>query len=125
MITRVAGWMMAASLAAGCSSTGDSCDGLYMNPQEGGPVTLTVGGMLQLSTIRMVRDFSSEGTGACATAFDDASHFIWTSSNIQVATVDATGLVRAVAAGRATVSANGIAAPYQFAKPATQEFIVR
>ncbi len=58
--------------------------------------TITLGGMLQLS----------------AAAFDEngqavsGAEFSWESSNASVATVDATGLVTAVAAGTATITAS-------------------
>ena len=124
-MARLAWLVIAVTVATGCSgSSEESCDGLYMNPQEPGPVSLQAGGMWQLSTIRAARDFSSEGSGECTYVFDDASHFIWTSSSSQVASVDATGLVRALAAGTATISANGTNFPYQFAKPAQQQFII-
>ena len=111
-------------LGACTSSTGPSCSSLAINGSPG-TLIVRVGQEVQLSTIRQTLDFSSEGSGGCIDVFDDPSHFIWSSSNNQVASVDAAGLVRGLQPGTATITANGVVFPYQFPHAAEQAVLVQ
>lgn len=89
-----------------------------MSPSVSGPLNIFAGDSLQLSIRRNDLDLSSEGDGGCTNAFDTPDHYVWHSSNTQVATVSGAGLVRAVTPGTATISANGLESPYFHTVPA-------
>jgi Big-like domain-containing protein len=109
-------------LALACTSlvdTSSKCERIWFSGGSA-PVAMLVGDSRQFSVMRSGEDFSSEGPGGCVTISDSPAQYLWQSTNDQIASVSAGGLVHAVSPGFATISATRPDFPF----PAQQDVAV-